>query len=187
MSYAIQPSSNSGKLLGHTDGSLLVVNHIGTLQNNIRGMTNFLIMGFNPDLLNGGFENAGGGGADVFADWQENAAGGSVIADDVVTFHDGAHSCRLQTDAGGIRPTIFQNGIIVSPGTFLLSFWGIGNIGGEQIDINVGNHTWNVALSNVWTEYALVFNPSAGTQVGISGGNVALDIINIDSISLSPY
>lgn len=49
-------------------------------------------------LLNGSFETAGGGGADVFANWVETAGSGS-IARDGTTWHSGAYSCRMLNNA----------------------------------------------------------------------------------------
>lgn len=53
----------------------------------------------NATTLNGGFETAGAGGADVFANWTEVTVGGSTVNRDTVVFFAGAASLRLDSDA----------------------------------------------------------------------------------------
>jgi len=54
---------------------------------------------YGPELLsNLSFEEAGGGGADVFLDWAETAADGA-IADEAVLVHTGGHACKITCGA----------------------------------------------------------------------------------------
>lgn len=61
-------------------------------------------------VLNGGFETAGTGGADVFADWQENTTGASTVNRDTSVFFEGAASARLTMDGSAsfasVRTTV---------------------------------------------------------------------------------
>ena len=65
-------------------------------------------------VLNGGFETAGAGGADVFADWQDIANGTSTVAQDTAVFFEGSASARLTTDSlasfAGVRAAIMAVG-----------------------------------------------------------------------------
>jgi hypothetical protein len=69
-----------------------------------------------PGVLNGGFETAGGGGADVFANWTEsgNGSGTSTITDETTIVHTGGHACKLTIDSGGnwrgVQTTVLQSG-----------------------------------------------------------------------------
>lgn len=50
------------------------------------------------DVANGGFETAGGGGADVFSGWSE-AAGGGAITDEGTQVAKGSHAAKLTNSA----------------------------------------------------------------------------------------
>src|SRR5574337_529672 len=72
-------------------------------------------------LYNTGFETAGAGGADVFANWSE-FAGTGVIADEGVVVHAGSHAAKLT--AGTTRNTTLNQFINVLPGQVCtLSLW----------------------------------------------------------------
>jgi len=72
-------------------------------------------------VLNGGFETAGGGGADVFANWTESAGDGA-ISQVGSNPHSGTYNARLDTGATA-NTHVYQN-ISVSAGDYMsLSFW----------------------------------------------------------------
>lgn len=50
------------------------------------------------ELSNNSFETAGGGGADIWADWDENAGDGA-LADDTVIYFWGSHACKITSGA----------------------------------------------------------------------------------------
>lgn len=68
-------------------------------------------------ILNGGFETLGGGGADVFADWTESAAG--VSSGPAII---GARSARL-TGSGMAYAVYVRQDCAVAPGDYLLTFY----------------------------------------------------------------
>lgn len=76
---------------------------IGT--NHLTASTTTLI---SPSVLNGGFETAGAGGADVFANWTEAASGTSSVNDETVTVHSGSHAARLDIDASNNVAEVYQ-------------------------------------------------------------------------------
>ena len=72
-------------------------------------------------VQNPGFETAGGGGADVFADWTENAGSGA-IADEGVIVHSGSHAAKLT--AGALQNTYLRHDINVTAGEcYTLTLW----------------------------------------------------------------
>ena len=79
-----------------------------------------------PELaLNGGFEIAGGGGADVFAEWVETVSDGAITAD-TTYIHSGAKSAKLTTGAG--KDTLMKLDVTVEPlKTYRISFWTAGD------------------------------------------------------------
>jgi len=72
-------------------------------------------------LANGGFETAGGGGADIWGTWTETAGDGA-LADEAVLFQAGAHAAKIT--AGATANTKVDQTIVVRPGMIYgLSFW----------------------------------------------------------------
>jgi len=67
-----------------------------------------------PGTNNGGFETAGGGGADVFANWVEAVSGTSSINDETVDFVSGAHACRLDMDGSGSNAQLWITGALAA-------------------------------------------------------------------------
>lgn len=65
------------------------------------------------ELVNGGFETAGGGGADIWGTWVETAGDGA-LADEVVLVHGGAHAAKVT--AGPTLNTKVAETIAVVPG-----------------------------------------------------------------------
>ncbi len=59
-----------------------------------------------PGQRNGGFETAGGGGADTLGTWTEVVGGTGTVTRDTVTFDSGTASCKLTNGASG-HPTNF--------------------------------------------------------------------------------
>ena len=76
-------------------------------------------------VSNGGFETAGGGGADIWAGWSEFVTDGA-LANEAVVIHTGADACKITAGAGG--STYIQDTITVVPGeTYRLRFWSQGD------------------------------------------------------------
>ena len=58
-------------------------------------------------LSNIGFETAGGGGADIWANWTENAGDGA-LADEGAIVHTGSHACKATADLQLLGNTGFE-------------------------------------------------------------------------------
>lgn len=82
-------------------------------------------------VLNGGFETAGGGGADVFANWTETAGTGAIANS---TPHSGADAAQL-TAGATLNTNVYQD-IAVTPGVGMhLTFYtrGVTEAGRYQV------------------------------------------------------
>ncbi len=75
-------------------------------------------------VLNGGFETAGGGGADVFANWVESNNNGT-IAQSSSYAKAGTYSCRLsiKTNVGGSYAQVEQAIAVTEETPYILKFW----------------------------------------------------------------
>src|SRR3972149_11511009 len=83
------------------------------------------------DILNGGFETAGAGGADVWATWDETAGDGA-LSNETTIVHGGSDAAKIT--AGSTANTKVANTITVRPGIeYVLRFWtrGDGTYGGR--------------------------------------------------------
>lgn len=142
-------------------------------------------------VLNPGFETAGGGGADVFANWTE-AAGTGTIVRDVVTFHSGVASCRL-TSGAGAQPTVSQTFTVPKGDLLRLSFWYISTpfLGYWQAydETNAAIITsGSVDRATVWTQaFYDIQIPSTCVSMTIMFRGTPIDtfIWNIDDVMLS--
>lgn len=77
-------------------------------------------------LLNGGFEQAGAGGADIWDEWVETAGDGA-LANEGVIVHQGADACKMT--AGATANTMVTNPpFVVVPGkTYRIRLWTYGD------------------------------------------------------------
>lgn len=66
-------------------------------------------------LLNPGFENPGGGGADIWANYTETAGDGA-LANEVVIVHQGTDSCKM-TSGLTSNTNVFGDAMVSVPGT----------------------------------------------------------------------
>jgi len=120
------------------------------------------------EILNGGFEEPGAGGVDIWADWTETVSDG-VLTNEVVIVHSGNDSCKMT--AGPTVDTRVNQFFAVTPLTIhRLIFWTQGD------GVNDGFfHVWDatnganiIALTNTgitgaaWAPYAVEFVIPAG-------------------------
>lgn len=74
-------------------------------------------------IVNGGFETAGEGGADVFGTWSESAGNGAIAVETGAgNFHGGAKSAKLTTGAD-TAVSINQAFAVIEGYTYTLSYW----------------------------------------------------------------
>jgi hypothetical protein len=81
-------------------------------------------------VLNPGFETAGGGGADIWANWTENAGSGTLQNDTLVK-HSGNDAARMTGGVTANDTYVYQDFSVTAGAAYRLSFWTYGdNIGG---------------------------------------------------------
>ena len=143
----------------------------------------------NGTLLNGGFETAGGGGADVFANWTEAVAGTTAISQSsgAGEFHSGTKGCKIVLDVTHSAASVKQSVLTIGR-TYTVKFWAKGVAGGEKLDV-VNNTTVKaeVTLTTSWAQYSTTFI-AAHAVVGIATANDAANnsaTVYIDDVEVS--
>ena len=125
-------------------------------------------------LNNGGFETAGGGGSDVFANWSETIGSGSSMTRDTVDFASGVASCKIVMDAAnpftqisqavlsGVSKIRYRITAKSTGGNWLIG----GNAGGDNFTITFtsdwATYEGDVDLENGSTLFVLKRNSSGG-------------------------
>lgn len=105
-------------------------------------------------LENTGFETAGGGGADVFANWSETAGSGTVV-DEGVIVKSGSHAAKLTS--GGVDNTLVSQGENIAAAVgklFKISFYARGD------GTNAGRYKVYDGMNAIWVI------PATSTGVG---------------------
>lgn len=126
-------------------------------------------------IQNGGFETAGAGGADVFADWAEVTSGTSTINRDTSVFYAGTASCRFDLDASGSTANLTSANVDYVRGKrFKASCFARGTATSARIGINVGESSYQplgaVVDNSSWQyrELEFVCGSSGSTDVVVS-------------------
>jgi hypothetical protein len=140
-------------------------------------------------VTNGGFETAGGGGADVFGSWAETPGWGS-IADETTLVHSGSHAAKLDGNA-----YVLQQHAVTPGATYQLSLWtrGDGTHDGQVEVYDVTNgwvllvHTMTGVAGTAYTQMTYPFTAPAGcTEIGVAlwGYTVTAGIAYFDDVSV---
>lgn len=144
-------------------------------------------------MANGGFETAGGGGADIWSGWTENAGDGA-LANEVGNVHAGVDAAKITTGAGN-NTLIFQDITVKAGIDYRLSFYteGDGSTEGRYVIYDLTNSANITALTGTGvpgTSYTLVedeFTTPAGCvsiRIGFRAGATNADIAYFDAVSL---
>lgn len=112
-------------------------------------------------LTNNGFETLGAGGADVFANWTEQVAGTSSIADEGTLVHGGSHAAKMTVDGSNSTCTLLQG---AGSATQWLEYSVYGRSDSGTPTFQMGADPYNAYTLS--TAYALF----EGSQIG-SGSN----------------
>ena len=150
----------------------------------------YTVIGYVTAILNGGFETAGGGGADVFASWTESHAGTSAISQDAVVYHaagGGAKSMKIVTDVSNSPADVAQT--VMTPGKqYTVSFYAIGAAGGEVVEVlDTATQRASFALTTSWKKYSVTFTALTAI-LKIGSADVTANIsatMNIDDLVLT--
>ena len=120
-------------------------------------------------LSNGGFETAGAGGADIWADWSETAGTGA-LANETTIVHSGDDACKI-TAGGDLDTRVTQTATVVAEREYKLKFWtrGDGTYQGRYDVYDTTNMAFIVAedtptgvTGTDYTEVTSVFTTPAG-------------------------
>ena len=140
-----------------------------------------------------GFETAGGGGADVFAGWNELTAGASQVVDEVVNVHGGGHAAKLVSTATD-NSAVYKDITVVPGRSYLLSMWtrGDGSDHGRfyVYDADHAEYIVEAATNEPGTDYVQVtagFVAPAGCttiQIGFKSPEYIAATVYFDDISL---
>jgi hypothetical protein len=149
-------------------------------------------------VLNGSFETAGGGGADVFANWTENAGSGSIQRDLATVYPvlGGAASCRL---IGGVsQDTWVSQNIAVTAGqvyAFSFKYFMTGNpnyMRASILNATAGGTVIHsveqtAQLLNLWSAYSIFVTIPAGCASATVRFDAPPSTVNIyiDLVSLN--
>lgn len=117
-------------------------------------------------LSNPGFETAGGGGADVFADWAETAQAGSSLSDETTEVRSGSHSIKMDCGVDSLSGVSQQPSLSANRVT-AVSLWG-------KSDTANGI----VPLVRFYPSFSAAPNPP---KIGVSG-----TFLQTSSLSISP-
>ena len=149
-------------------------------------------------VLNGGFETAGGGGADIWANWNENADTGTLV-NETTLVHSGADAAKMT--AGDVVGNTYAWALItVTPGaTHQLTFWTRGD-GTNAGRYRLYDHTNSAEMSGgatttgvtgtTYTEVSIPFTAPAGCVAvrvygyapGANGGIAYFDDVSVKAV-----
>jgi hypothetical protein len=148
------------------------------------GATRYFADAIPAATLNGGFETAGGGGADVFSGWTEVIAGGtSTITRDTADFRSGTAACRFNIDASGNYGAVAQTTLVVGR-RYRLAFWAKNGGSGGCFATNFGGGlSYQPALTAVWTQYEVEF--TAGVAEFYLGAQDPSTTVWLDDVSVT--
>jgi hypothetical protein len=146
-----------------------------------------------PSTLNGGFETAGAGGADVFANWIETTAGTSTVNRDTSVFYDGTASCRFDLDAFASGALVTSNNVDYVRGKrFRVSCYARGTATLARLNVNTGvsyQPLGEVLDNNSWQYRSLEFvcfggqlDVVVGRHTGAASGSIWLDNFTVERI-----
>jgi hypothetical protein len=143
-----------------------------------------------PSVLNGGFETAGAGGADVFANWTEAISGASSIADETTIVRSGAHSCKMTVGADTGYVGIAQAGLTVGR-RYRLELWARDDGSGGRLVVkdDLGTTSYAVldVLTTSWVKSTVEFTAVRSTfYIERYSPAGASKIIYLDDVTLIP-
>lgn len=141
----------------------------------------------NATTLNGGFETAGAGGADVFANWTEYKASTSTITRDTSAQRTGAACCKFVINATSSEASLYQNILTVGK-KYKVSFYAKVTVAGGTVWVKDSNSNvlyTSSALTTSYVKYEFTFvAPTTRFQIGSTSANKT---IYIDDVVITPY
>lgn len=150
-------------------------------------------------ITNGGFETAGGGGADVFGTLVEAAGNGAIASEaGAGNFHGGAKSAKLTTGADGLVK-VSQDITTVALYTYTFTYWVKGDGATNKVRHQIIDKTHSTDILPIasavytptatWQQITVSFQAPTGcvsTTIVIAGAAAAGAICYVDDVSVYP-
>lgn len=171
--------------LNYKEGSFLLGDSANRLPRGVGVGAAAIVIGNSPAVANGGFETAGAGGVDVFANWVEAHAGSSFFDGASGVQHSGSGSANFNIDSGNSALSIY-NPVLVVGHRYYYEFWARSQTG-SPAGVNVlvtDNAGWSVLvpLTTTWTKYSGIFTANSthfeflgGLGVGVASSSFFVD------------
>lgn len=130
-------------------------------------------------IVNGGFETAGGGEADVFGTWTEAAGNGAIASEaGAGNFHGGAKSAKLTTGADTLVK-ISQTFVSIPGYHYTFSYWVKGDGAVHKVRHQIVDNTGEADILPI---AAAVYTPTATWQNIVVSFEAPVDCIEVDMI-----
>lgn len=140
-------------------------------------------------VLNGGFENLGGGGADVFASWSENTSGSSTVNSETGSPYAGSRTCRLDVDASDSSVGVTASSVMTPGRRYRVAYTAKrGATAGSLTVTGVSTDTsWTNALTTSYTRYTRDFMAGGSNfkfvrAVGSASASLYIDNVELHAI-----
>lgn len=130
---------------------------------------------------NGGFEAAGAGGADVFANWTEGTGGTSTVNDETEAMDSGAHCCRFDVDASSSAAYVQQGAMTVGQ-TYTIRFRAKASAA-CTMQMSSSSPATSYTLTTSWTTYETTF-VAANANMILGRLTAPSKSIYVDNVSL---
>jgi hypothetical protein len=141
-------------------------------------------------LSNTGFETAGAGGADIFANWSEVVSGGSAtITDETTTVDTGSHAVKFNRTADNTYSLVQQNGILKANAKYTMTARVKSNAGSATFKFMLDNSTGDSASKTTTNAYATYTHTAISANSGATGIITygGTDPLYVDNISCKPH
>lgn len=141
----------------------------------------------NASTLNGGFETAGGGGADVFGSWTEAATGTSTITRDTTNQRTGAACAAIAHDGSGSLASLSQAVMVVGRRYYVSVYAKADSTTGTPV-FRVGNSftELTMTLTTSYAQYSTVFLARETTFLLARNTGCANRTVYLDDVELKP-
>lgn len=138
-----------------------------------------------PSVLNGGFETAGAGGADVFANWVESVSGTTTISKETTIVQAGSAAAKLVIDGLGSGAFLSQS-ICRAGDKYQYSYYARTGSGSATVGVADGSgHVAATTISATYTNYTGIHSPADAyfyIYSQAAGATIYLDTITLTDL-----
>lgn len=138
-----------------------------------------------PSVNNGGFETAGAGGADVFANWVESVSGTTTISKETTIVQAGSAAAKLVIDGLGSGAFLSQS-ICRAGDKYQYSYYARTGSGSATVGVADGSgHVAATTISATYTNYTGIHSPADAyfyIYSQAAGATIYLDTITLTDL-----